>query len=392
MKTAVVIGAGPAGLMAAEVMAQAGVRVTVCDAKPSLGRKFLMAGKSGLNITKAEAAEPFGAAFAEAEPLLAPMLAAFGPEAVQDWARGLGEEIFTGTTGRVFPRAMKASPLLRRWLGRLDALGVTFRTRWRWTGWDGDALSFATPQGAERIKADVTVLALGGASWRRLGSDGEWTTLLSAIDVPLSPFAPANAGIAVEWSAFVTPHLGAALKGIGLRAGPHQSRGEAVLSRHGLEGGGIYSVSRGVREGRALLLDLAPDQALGALNAKLARPRGKATLTSHLRKALRLDPVKIALLQEMGRPLPTAPSELSALIKALPVRHAGLRPMDEAISTAGGVALAGVDAGLMLRARPGVYVAGEMLDWEAPTGGYLITACLATGAWAGRHAAARLLA
>lgn len=392
MKRAVVIGGGTAGLMAAEVLAQAGVAVTVCEAKPSVGRKFLMAGKSGLNLTKAEDQTIFDATYAEAEPWLAPMLAAFGPQDVQAWADGLGQSLFTGTTGRVFPDAMKASPLLRAWLARLEDLGVVRNTRWRWTGWDKDALAFDTPEGVQTLDADVTVLALGGASWRRLGSDGEWAEILARKGVTVAPFAPANAGLDVAWTPYMDKHLGTALKGVAFHAGPHRSRGEAVLSRKGLEGGGVYSVSRGVREGHPLFIDLAPDLTKAAVIAKLSKPRGKATLTTHLRKTLRLDAAKIALLQEMNTPLPKDPDALAACIKALPVRHAGLRPLDEAISTAGGVARADLDDTLMLSAVPNTYAVGEMLDWEAPTGGYLITACLATGAWAGHHAAARLKA
>lgn len=392
MKHAVVIGSGPAGLMAAQVMAQAGVRVTVCEAKPSVGRKFLMAGKSGLNITKAEAAPAFNAAYAETETWLAPMLRAFGPEAAQEWGHGLGQEIFTGSTGRVFPKAMKASPLLRAWLLRLETLGVRINTRWRWMGWEAGALAFETPTGPQTIACDATILALGGASWQRLGSDGAWGQVLHDKGVSLSPFAPANAALSVAWSPYMDKHLGAAIKSIALRAGAYSSRGEAILSYRGLEGGGIYSVSRGVREGAPLLLDLAPDLTLDTVVQKLSKPRGKATLTNHIRKALKLDAAKIALLQEMAMPLPQEPAALAALIKALPIRHDGLRPMDEAISTAGGVAQVAVDEALMLKALPNTYAVGEMLDWEAPTGGYLITACLATGAWAGQHAAARLLA
>lgn len=392
MKQALVIGSGPAGLMAAQVMAQAGIAVTMCEAKPSLGRKFLMAGKSGLNITKAEDAVAFQAAYNEARPWLAPMLSVFGPDAVQAWAADLAQPLFTGTTGRVFPEAMKASPLLRAWLARLAALGVVFHTRWRWTGLADGEMQFDTPDGSQCLRPDATILALGGASWRRLGSDGEWTEILSPLGVPVTQFAAANAGVAVAWSGFMEKHLGSALKGIGLRAGPYASRGEAVLSRHGLEGGGIYSVSRGVREGHPLLLDLAPDLEESVIKTKLSKPRGKNTMTNHIRKSLRLDPVKIALLQEMAMPLPQESAALAALIKALPVKNSGLRPMDEAISTAGGIAQAGLDDALMIKALPTIYAAGEMLDWEAPTGGYLITACLATGAWAGHHAAARLLA
>ncbi|WP_299562389.1 TIGR03862 family flavoprotein [uncultured Sulfitobacter sp.] len=390
MKRAVVIGSGPAGLMAAQVLADAGVQVTVCEAKPSVGRKFLMAGKSGLNLTKEESPQAFSGAFTQAADTLAPMLAEMDTQGVQDWARDLGQEIFTGSTGRVFPTAMKASPLLRAWLARLTASGVRLNTRWRWTGWEGDALCFDTPEGTQRLAADACVLALGGASWSRLGSDGVWTGLLAARGVQLTPFAPANAAVSCEWSDHMNKHMGTALKGITLSAGSFKSRGEAMISRRGLEGGGIYSVSRGVREGAKLSCDLAPDLRTEDVALKLAKPRGKTSLSNHLRKVLKLDPAKIALLREMCHPLPAEPAALANLIKAMPIRHAGLRPMDEAISTAGGIAWKALDATLMLRALPGVYAAGEMLDWEAPTGGYLITACLATGAWAGRHAAARL--
>lgn len=373
--------------MAAEMLANAGLAVMVCDHKPSVGRKFLMAGKSGLNLTKAEAMDPFLAAFAEARPALEPMLAAFDNSAVQTWATGLGVPLFTGSTGRVFPTVMKASPLLRAWLGRLTDAGVQINTRWAWHGWQDQALLFDTPDGPKRVTPDVTVLAMGGASWARLGSTGAWADIL-APDVSLAPFGPANAGIAVEWSPHIAAHFGMALKAIALKSGPYRSRGEALISRQGLEGGGIYTVSRGVREGHPLMLDLLPDQTADLLAAKLAKPRGKMSLANYLRKSLKLDATKIALLQEMARPLPLDAKVLAKLIKAVPVMHAGLRPMDQAISTAGGVRFNAVDEGLMLHARPGVFVAGEMLDWEAPTGGYLISACLATGRWAGQHAAA----
>ncbi len=387
MSHAVVIGAGPAGLMAAEVLAQAGLRVTVCEAKPSVGRKFLMAGKSGLNLTKSEPAVPFREAFAEARSPLTPVLDAFDADAVQDWARGLGQEVFTGSTGRVFPRAMKASPLLRAWMGRLAELGVTVNTRWHWQGWDGDALVFDTPDGPQSLASDATILALGGASWSRLGATGAWASILADKGIKLAPFAGSNAGIQVAWSDHMTKHFGAPLKGVCWSSGPYASRGEATLSAKGLEGGGVYSVSRGVREGHDLILDLLPDMTVPEITTRLQAPRGKASLSNHLRKTLRLTPVQIALLQEMARPLPEGLRATARLIKALPIRHAGLRPMDEAISTAGGVPFAALDAGLMLRDIPGVFAAGEMLDWEAPTGGYLISACLATGRWAGQHAA-----
>ncbi|MDK3071587.1 TIGR03862 family flavoprotein [Sedimentitalea sp. JM2-8] len=389
MSRAVVIGGGPAGLMAAEELGRAGCSVLLADAKPSFGRKFLMAGKSGLNLTKAEPQERFLAAYEDAAPWLAPMLAEFSAEAVQDWARGLGQNLFTGSTGRVFPVAMKASPLLRAWLARLDGFGVTRRSRWRWTGWDSQGeLLFDTPDGQRSLSADVTVLALGGASWARLGSDGAWSGLLAARGIDIAPFQPANAALDIAWSDHMTAVLGEPLKGVALSAGSLRSRGEAVISRRGLEGGGIYAISRAVRQGAVPMIDLMPDLPVAEIARRLARPRGKSSWSNHLRRALNLGPVHTALLQEFGRPLPTDAVALAALVKALPIRHAGLRPMDEAISTAGGVRRAALTDDLMLRAFPGVFCAGEMLDWEAPTGGYLLTACLATGKRAGRAAAA----
>lgn len=388
MKSAVVIGAGPAGLMAAEVMAATGMQVTVCDGKPSVGRKFLMAGKSGLNLTKEEAVAPFMQAFTEAEAALSPIIDAFDATAVQEWAQGLGQEVFTGSTGRVFPKAMKASPLLRAWLVRLSEMDVQINPRWLWRGWQDDALSFETPDGPVILKPDVTVLALGGASWSQLGATGTWTDMLQDKGVALAPFAGANAGIAVEWSTHMERHLGAALKSVAWTAGPYTSRGEATLSRDGLEGGGVYSVSRGVRESHDLTLDLFPDLSVPDVLARLSKPQGKASFANHLRKTLRMSPAQIALVQEMARPLPSGLRATARILKALPIAHAGLRPMDEAISTAGGIPFAQMDEGLMLRGIPGVFAAGEMLDWEAPTGGYLISACFATGNWAGKHAAA----
>ena len=387
MNTAVVIGAGPAGLMAAEVLAQAGCSVTLCEAKPSVGRKFLMAGKSGLNLTKQESHDQFLDTFAEAKDALKPVLDAFDAQAVQTWAQDLGQEVFTGTTGRVFPKAMKASPLLRAWLVRLAAAGVQINTRWRWQGWKSGALAFETPEGPQTLSPDVTVLALGGASWSRLGSTGAWAEILKEKGIAVAPFAAANAGIAVEWSSHMTKHLGTPLKGVAWTAGPYASRGEATLSSGGLEGGGIYSVSRGVREGHPLMLDLFPDATVPDLTAKLTKPQGKASFANHLRKTLKMNAAQIALVQEMARPLPDGLRAVARVLKSLPIKHTGLRAMDEAISTAGGVQFAAVDEGLMLRDMPGVFVAGEMLDWEAPTGGYLISACLATGRRAGLGAA-----
>ncbi|UWR22255.1 TIGR03862 family flavoprotein [Sulfitobacter sp. S190] len=391
MSTAAVIGSGPAGLMAAERLAQAGVSVTIFEAKPSVGRKFLMAGKSGLNLTKVEEHARFEAAYTEALAPMQRMLDAFGAQEVQEWAAGLDEPLFTGSTGRVFPTAMKASPLLRKWLSRLRDLGVTVRTRMRWIGWQDGALLFATPDGTEVFRPDATVLALGGASWSRLGSDGAWAPLLAQRGVEVAAFAPANAALRVDWSDHMARFMGGPVKAIALRCGPYRSRGEVVVSQRGLEGGGVYSVSRGVREGHELTIDLAPDVALQKLVERLDNRRGKTSLNNHLRKAGRLDPVKIALLRDMQHPLPDDSNALAQMIKGLVIRHEGLRPMDEAISTAGGVRWSSVDEDLRLHAIPNTWVAGEMLDWEAPTGGYLITGCMATGAWAGQ-AAARALA
>lgn len=376
-----VIGAGPAGLMAADVLSSAGKSVLIADAMPSPARKFLMAGKSGLNLTKDEPLDRFLSNFAEAEPWLAPMLTAFGPEEVKAWAETLGQPIFTGSTGRVFPKVMKASPLLRAWLKRLDAQGAELRTRWRWQGWQDRRALFETPDGRTDLSAKATILALGGASWSRLGSDGRWTEVLENEGIAMAPFQPANVGLAVNWSPQMAKHFGTPVKGVAIRTGPRTQRGEFVISSEGLEGGGIYMISRAAREGHELTLDLLPDLNLGKINSRLSAPRGKTSLSNHLRKALRLDPVRIALLREFGGPLPED-GKLARLIKALPLRHDGLRPIDQAISVAGGVPRAALDDGLMLMARPGTFCAGEMLDWEAPTGGYLINGCLATGRWA----------
>ncbi len=386
-RDALVIGGGPAGLMAAEELARAGRSVLVVDAKPSLGRKFLMAGKSGLNLTKAEPAERFVAAYAEAAGWLAPMLKAFGPEEVQGWARGLGQEVFTGSSGRVFPVAMKASPLLRAWLARLAGLGVEVRTRWRWVGWEGEGLAFDTPKGRRALAPRVTVLALGGASWARLGLDGAWAPWLAARGVALAPFRPANMGLCMIWSAHMRPHFGQPVKGVALSAGDRRVRAEFVLSARGVEGGGIYTLGRELREGAPLVVDLCPDLNFEEMAARLAARPARETTSARLRKALGLKPAALALLQECARPLPRDPERLAACVKAVRLEHAGPRPMDEAISTTGGITRAALDEGLMLRALPGMFAAGEMLDWEAPTGGYLLTACLATGRWAGQAAA-----
>lgn len=384
---ALVIGAGPAGLMAAEMLSAAGHRVVVAEAKPSPARKFLMAGKSGLNLTKDEPDAAFRAAFRA--PWLDPHLEAFGPAEVIAWAEGLGQAVFTGSSGRVFPVAMKGSPLLRAWLRRLAAAaGVELRPGWRWQGWAGADLTFATPTGARSLRPQVTVLALGGASWPRLGSDGAWADWLAEEGVALAPFRPANMGLQVDWSAHMAPHLGQPVKGVRLTAGDLTSRGEFVLSARGLEGGGIYAVARAVRDGAALSADLFPDLTEADLAARIARGRPGETAAARLRR-IGLPPATVALVQEMGRPLPGGVA-LARLLKALPLRHAGPRPLAEAISSAGGIRAEALTPDLMLRARPGTFAAGEMLDWEAPTGGYLLTGCLATGRAAGQAAAKRL--
>lgn len=379
MTDALVIGAGPAGLMAAETMARAGLKVTIADAMPSVGRKFLMAGKSGLNLTKNEDLHAFLAAFGEVPDVMRRALTDFGPAEVMDWAEGLDQPVFTGSTGRVFPKTMKASPLLRAWMARLADLGVTLHTKWRWAGWDADRTLFDSPDGQISMTPTRTVLALGGASWARLGSDGAWAAHMSS---STAPFAPANMGFQVDWTPHMSAHFGKPIKAVELRAGNSKSRGECVISSAGIEGGGIYMVSRAMRDGAPLLIDLLPDRTVDEIRAALARPKGKNSLSNHLRKVLRLDPQRIALLSEFGRPFP---DDLAPLIKALPLRQAGPRPIDQAISTAGGLRFDALD-GFMLRDRPGVFAAGEMLDWEAPTGGYLISGCLATGIAAARQA------
>ena len=337
-----------------------------------------MAGKSGLNLTKDEPFDTFLAQYGAAAPHLAPMLRAFGPTDVRNWAIALGQELFVGSTGRVFPKAMKASPLLRAWLRELATLGVEIRPRWRWLG-DG---RFDTPSGEQTLTPKVTVLACGGASWARLGSDGAWAQTLP--QTVLSPFQPANMGFGVAWSDHMRAHFGRPIKSIALHAGDTTSRGEIVLSEHGIEGGGIYTLSRILRDGAPLSVDLLPDLTVDDIRARLARAPAKQSLANRLRKALKLDPVKYALLMECARPLP---ADIAPVLKSLPIAHTGPRPIDQAISTAGGLRFDALDDGLMLIDRPGTFAAGEMLDWEAPTGGYLITACLATGKWAGQHAA-----
>jgi len=375
---ALVIGGGPAGLMAAEALADAGRRVVLCEAKPSVGRKLLMAGKSGLNITKDEPSIPFGDAFNP--DWLRPMLADFGPAEVADWCRGLGQEVFIGSSGRVFPQAMKASPLLRAWLVRLEAKGVDIRTRWRWLGPDGAGHGFQAPGGDVSLYPNVTVLAFGGASWARLGSDGAWVPMLVARGVDVAPFRPANMGFNVAWSAHMHRHFGQPIKGAALIVDGTRTRAEFVITTKGVEGGGIYAVSRALRDGAALTLDLLPDIPAADLTRHLSRLKPAESAANKLRK-LGLSPAAIALVMETARG-----ADLT-VIKHLPIPLQGPRPMDEAISVAGGITRAALTDHLEIKAMPGTFACGEMLDWEAPTGGYLLTACLATGLWAGRHAA-----
>ena len=365
--------------MAAEELARAGRQVVVCEAKSSAGRKFLMAGKSGLNVTRAEGLDAFAQRYDHPNWLM-PMLAGFGPDQVVNWCQDLGQPVFEGSTGRVFPTAMKASPLLRAWLARLAGLGVLLQTGWRWTGFDGDGFRFETPQGGQVLHPRVTVLALGGASWARLGSDAAWVPWLVAKGVKIAPFAPANMGFVVGWSSHMARFYGTAVKGAALLVADRVERGEFVISARGIEGGGIYAVSRDLRLGAALQLDLMPDVSASEVARRLAQMRGKETRSNQLRK-LGLAPVAVGLIMEFGRSM-----DAVSAIKSLPIAHQGPRPMDEAISVAGGVVQDAVTEGLELRALPGVFVCGEMLDWEAPTGGYLLTGCWATGRWAGREA------
>lgn len=395
-RLAAVVGAGPAGLMAAERLAAAGHRVEVFDAMPSAGRKFLLAGKGGLNLTHSEPFERFVTRYGPAAGWMAPRLRAFGADALRAWAAELGVSTFVGTSGRVFPAEMKAAPLLRAWLHRLRAAGVVFQMRHRWTGWSDDGtLAFDGPAGPVTRRADATVLALGGASWPRLGSDGTWWPWLAARGVELAPLAPANCGFDVAWSEFLrTRHAGEPLKSVAIAFGGERRPGEFVLTETGVEGSLVYAFSAALRDaiardGRAVFeLDLLPARPLEWVRRELAHPRGSRSLASHLKSRLNLGGVKTALLWEL---VPKADQhdvdKLAAAIKALPVPVTAPRPIAEAISSAGGVRLGAVDDGLMLHALPGVFVAGEMLDWEAPTGGYLLTGCVSTGLAAGDGAA-----
>jgi uncharacterized flavoprotein (TIGR03862 family) len=404
--TIAVIGGGPAGLMAAEAAVSEGACVDLYDAMASVGRKFLLAGKGGLNLTHSEPAEKFLARYGARRAQIEPLLTGFGPEALREWARGLGVETFVGTSGRVFPSDLKSAPLLRAWLRRLRRCAVNIHVRHRWNGWDEHgALRFATPQGVRLVSADAVVLALGGGSWPRLGSDGAWVPLLAGRGVPIEPLIPANCGFDVNWSQHirarfaghpVKPVVVAVTTAEGVE---FRQQGEFVVTETGIEGGVIYAVSAWLREevltkGAALIrLDLAPDRDLPRLIKDLSWPRGSRSMASHLQRRVGLEGVKAALLREFVPKNDFAdPKLLGAAIKSLPIRLVAPRPLDEAISTAGGIAFEALDGGLMIRVLPGVFCAGEMMDWEAPTGGYLLTACFASGRAAGAGAAAWLKA
>ncbi len=386
-----IIGAGPAGLFAAERLASTGVRVTVFEQMPSVGRKLLMAGRGGLNLTHSEDFAAFVGRYGSSEPWLAAMLARFGPNDLRAWADGLGQNTFVGSSGRVFPRAMKASPLLRAWLTRLATLGVDIRTRHRWVGFHG-ATGLRFLHGGETVvhSADATLLALGGASWPRLGSDAAWVTWLAEAGIVISPLAPSNAGVAIAWSEpLKTRALGQPLKRIAVRVGNRTVRGEAVVTAAGLEGGVIYALNPNIRDELAahgtasLVVDLRPDVTADDLATRLAAAPPKQSTSTRLAKVAKLSPTAIAVMREAtGGTLPRDAQALASAIKSVPLRVDALSGFARAISTAGGVAREAVDARMMLVARPGTFVAGEMLDWDAPTGGYLLQATFATAACA----------
>ncbi|MDC8756712.1 TIGR03862 family flavoprotein [Janthinobacterium fluminis] len=397
-----VIGGGPAGLMAAQTLAAGGARVDVYDAMPSVGRKFLLAGRGGMNITHAEPYEEFVTRYGKQGASLRPMLDAFGPDSVRAWVHGLGVDTFVGSSGRVFPTDMKAAPLLRAWLHRLRESGVAFHMRHRWTGWRGRDLLFATADGERSAPADAVILALGGASWARLGSDGAWVPLLRDRGVAVAPLQPANCGFDTGWSEHFSsryaghPLTTVAITSKGADGQTLRKQGQFVVTAGGVEGSLIYALSAALREqiaadGSALIhLDLLPDWSRERVADELDRPRGARSLSSHLQSRLGIKGVKSGLLREcLGAQAFADPAALAEAVKMLPLRLLRPRPIDEAISSAGGVRFDGLDA-LMLKAMPGVFAAGEMLDWEAPTGGYLLTACLASGRAAGAGALAWL--
>ncbi|MCP5098456.1 MAG: TIGR03862 family flavoprotein [Chloroflexi bacterium] len=399
--TVAIIGAGPAGLMAAEVLSQANIHVNVYDAMPSAGRKFLIAGKGGLNITHSEPIEPFLSRYGTRQSQIAPLLAKFGPAHIRQWVKGLGFDTFVGSSGRIFPSDMKAAPLLRAWLQRLRNDGVNFHFRHRWQGWDdAGALQFEMPDGQKTVSSDATILALGGGSWAKLGSDGAWVPLLEQHGIPIAPLKPSNCGFDVAWSDhFRTRFAGHPLKSVILTFTDSQDvtfhrQGEFIVSEDGVEGSLIYAVSALIRdeierrgETAVIHLDLTPNKTEQQLHAKLSRPRGSRSMSSHLKSRIGIKGVKAGLLHEfVPKSDFTDPAKLAAAIKALPIPLIAPRPLDEAISTAGGVLFEALDDHLMVRTIPGLFCAGEMLDWEAPTGGYLLTACFASGRAAAKGA------
>jgi uncharacterized flavoprotein (TIGR03862 family) len=378
--------------MAAEVLNQGGVQADVYDSMPSFGRKFLMAGKSGLNLTHSEPYEKFITRYGDKQKQMETHLKNFTPDDLRGWAQELGVETFVGTSGRVFPKEMKASPLLRAWLKRLQEGGVNFHTRHNWKGWQDDSLIFESPEGEVRIKPDATVLALGGASWPRLGSRGEWTSWLEQAGVKVEPFRPSNCGFIVNWSKhFSEKFHGQPIKSAVLSFEDFKQQGEFIVTKTGVEGGLIYAASSKLRDAlqstgsAALTLDLAPDSSREKLTAALARPRGSRTMTSHIEKTIGLKGVKIGLLYEfVSRGDFANVEKLADAIKALQIPLIATSPIEKAISSAGGINFEELNENLMLKKMPGVFCAGEMLDWEAPTGGYLLTACFATGRGAGK--------
>ncbi|MBV8635270.1 MAG: TIGR03862 family flavoprotein [Burkholderiaceae bacterium] len=403
---AAVIGGGPAGLMAAETLAAQGIAVDLYDAMPSVGRKFLLAGKGGMNLTHSEARELFHSRYGKRRTELEPLLNRFGAAELRSWAAQLGINTFVGSSGRVFPTDMKAAPLLRSWLHRLREAGVSFHMRHRWRGWNEDgALLFDTPDGAKALHANATVLALGGASWARLGSDGAWVEFLAARGIELATLRPANCGFEIAWTRHMRERFaGQPLKSIVLRyidadGVEHRRQGECVLTEHGLEGSLIYAMSSGLRDALdakaplEIRLDLAPGWTEAKLAAEIAHPRGSRSMASHLQSRVNIAGVKAALLHEvLGKEEFADAVRVAKTIKSLPLSVTATRPIDEAISSAGGVRFEAMDEHLMLRELPGVFCAGEMLDWEAPTGGYLLTACFTTGSEAGQGAATWLKA
>lgn len=397
LDTVAVIGGGPAGLMAAEVLSGAGVRVDVYDAMPSVGRKFLMAGKGGMNITHSESSEKFISRYGSRSAEIKPLLDAFGASELREWVHGLGIDTFVGSSGRVFPTEMKAAPLLRAWLHRLREAGVRFHMKHRWCGWEGESLCFETAEGRVNVQSDAVVLALGGGSWARLGSDGAWVPILQRCGIEVAPLKPANCGFDVAWSThFSDKYAGEPVKSVTVSytdvAGQtHVKQGDVMVTKTGVEGGLIYALSAGLRDaiearGRVQIhIDLQPGKDMQRIVAEIAHPRGSRSMSSHLQSRAKITGVKAGLLRELlSREDYSQPEKLAAAIKSLPVELIAARPLDEAISSAGGVAFTGLDENLM--AQPGIFCAGEMLEWEAPTGGYLLTACFSSGRKAGQGA------